>query len=113
MNQSVAPTSFMTSTSRRREYSDSRIVLPISSIEAIASSDARPAIAYFTTRVAVRILFVSSSRLRTSSIALSTGTRSPPDGASGASASRMVVMLSGWSGVMRKVSGSGLEPRSL
>ena len=34
MNQLVAPTSFMTSTSRRRAKIDSRIVLPISRIEA-------------------------------------------------------------------------------
>src|ERR1700758_3942537 len=38
MNQSVAPTSFITSTSRLRAYSDSRIVLAMSSTEAIVSS---------------------------------------------------------------------------
>ena len=40
MNQSVAPTSFITSTSRRRAYSDSRIVFAISRIEATHSSTA-------------------------------------------------------------------------
>jgi hypothetical protein len=34
MNQSVAPTSFMTSTSRRREKSESRMVFAISIVEA-------------------------------------------------------------------------------
>ena len=75
MNQSVAPTSFITSTSRRRAYSDSRIVLAISRIEATPSRPASSAIVSFTTRVTERILFVSSSRLRTSSIAGSTTVR--------------------------------------
>ena len=63
----------------------------------------------FTTRVTERIFAVSSSRLRTSSIAGSITVR-PPDGDCGASASRTAPMLSGSSGVTRKVSGSGLEP---
>ena len=40
MNQLVAPTSFITSTSRRRAKTDSRIVLAISAIEASTSSAA-------------------------------------------------------------------------
>ena len=61
MNQSVAPTSFITSTSRRRENSDRRIVLEISrTLEAISSRTASSAIVSFTTRVAVRIFVVSS-----------------------------------------------------
>ena len=86
MNQSVAPTSFITSTSRRRANSESRMVLAISSTEATPSSPASSAIVSFTTRVTERILFVSSSRLRTSSIAGSTMVR-PPPGPAGASAS--------------------------
>ena len=46
MNQFVAPTSFITSTSRRRAKIDSRIVLPISRIDAtsriVISAEARP-----------------------------------------------------------------------
>ena len=111
MNQSVAPTSFITSTSRRRAYSDSRIVFAISRIDATPSRTANSAIVIFTTRVTERILFVSSSRLRTSSIAGSTTVRAP-DGACGASASRSLAMSSGLVGVTRNVSGSGLEPSS-
>ena len=84
-------------------------MLAISSIEAVTSRIASSAIVSFTTRVTDRILAVSSSRLRTSSIDGST-TERPPDGERGASASRIWPMLSGLSGVMRKVSGSGLEP---
>ena len=43
-NQLVAPTSFMTSTSRRRAKMESRIVLPISSTAAMPSTTAMPAI---------------------------------------------------------------------
>ena len=94
MNQSVAPTSFITSTSRRRAYSDSRIVLAISRIEAITSRPASSAVVSFTTRVTERILSVSSSRLLTSSIAGSMTVR-PPPAPTGASASRSAPMLSG------------------
>ena len=72
MNQSVAPTSFMTSTSRRRANSDRRIVLEISRTEASTSSAASSAMLSFTTRVAERIFVVSSRRFLTSSIAGST-----------------------------------------
>ena len=111
MNQSVAPTSFITSTSRRRANSESRIVLAISSTEAITSRPASSAVVSFTARVTERILFVSSSRLVTSSIAGSVTARSPP-GPTGASASRSLVMLSGSSGVIRNVCGSGLKSPS-
>ena len=60
MNQSVAPTSFMTSTSRRREKSDSRIVLETSRTLATTSSTASRPVVSFTTRVATRIFCVSS-----------------------------------------------------
>ena len=43
-NQLVAPTSFITSTSRRRAKMESRIVLPISSTAAMPSTTAMPAI---------------------------------------------------------------------
>ena len=72
-------------------------MLAISRIEATQSRTASSAIVSFTTRVAERILLVSSSRLRTSSIAGSITVR-PPDGESGASALRIFVMLSGLSG---------------
>ena len=111
MNQSVAPTSFMTSTSRRRAYIERRIVFATSRIEASASRTARPPIVSFTTRVAVRILSVLSRRSLTSSIAESATVRAP-EGETGASASRTSTMLSGWSGVTRKESGSGLRPSS-
>src|SRR3954462_11144489 len=51
----------------------------------------------FTTRVAERILSVSSSRLRTSSIERSTTVRAP-EGETGASASRTLTMSSGLAG---------------
>ena len=86
-------------------------MLAISSIEATPSSASSSAIVIFTTRVTERILFVSSSRLRTSSIAGSTTVR-PPPGACGASASLSLPMSSGLAGVTRNVSGSGLEPSS-
>ena len=108
MNQLVAPTSFITSTSRRRAKIDRRIVLAISAIEASTSSTARPAVSPFTRPVAERILLVSSSRLRTSSMAASCG--SPPVGFS--ALRRSASILSGSSGVTRKESGSGFEPSS-
>ncbi len=111
MNQSVAPTSFMTSTSRRRENSDSLIVLDTSSTEATTSSTASSPVVIFTTRVATRIFCVSSLEFLTTWIAGSSVVR-PPPGVEGDSASRSLSALSGSSGVMRKVSGSGLLPRS-
>ena len=42
MNQFVAPTSFITSTSRRRAKIDRRIVLPISRIDATSRIDDEP-----------------------------------------------------------------------
>ena len=71
MNQLVAPTSFITSTSRRRAKIDSRIVFATSAIDASTSSAASIAVSAFTKPVALRILSVSSSRSRTSSIAAS------------------------------------------
>ncbi len=59
MNQSVAPTSFMTSTSRRRANIDRRIVLAISSTDASASSPIRTAIASLSDIVPLTILSVS------------------------------------------------------
>ena len=41
MNQFVAPTSFITSISRRREKIESRIVFAISSVDAIDEDDHR------------------------------------------------------------------------
>src|SRR2546421_604288 len=78
MNQSVAPTSFITSTSRRRANRDSLIVLEISRMEAAMSSAASSAIVSFTMRVAERILLVSSRRFLTSSIDGSAGRAPPP-----------------------------------
>jgi hypothetical protein len=103
MNQFVAPTRRITSTSRRREKSESRIVFATSRIDATTSSTERIAVVSFTTRVADRILSVSSRRFLTSSIA---GSPVP------ASALRSAPMLSGSSGVTRNVSGSGFEPSS-
>ncbi len=51
MNQSVAPTSFITSTSRRLAYSDRRIVLAISSTEAIVSRIAKASPPHLTAEV--------------------------------------------------------------
>ena len=65
MNQSVAPTSFITSISRRRANSDSRIVLPISTIEASVSSAASSAAVIVTKRVTVSSFAVSSVWLET------------------------------------------------
>ncbi len=109
MNQSVAPTSFITSTSRRRAYIESRIVFATSSSEASASSAASRPIVSFTTRVAERILSVFSLRSLTSSIELSITVRWP-EGDIGASASRTCTIASGSSGVTRSRSGSGLVP---
>ena len=50
MNQLVAPTSFITSTSRRRAKIDSRIVLPISRIEATSRIVIRPRPAHWMKR---------------------------------------------------------------
>ena len=69
MNQLVAPTSLITSTSRRRAKIDSRIVFATSRIEASTSSAASRRVSSFTVLVAERILLVSSSRSLTSSIA--------------------------------------------
>ena len=82
MNQSVAPTSFMTSTSRRREKSDSRIVLDTSRTLATMSSTASRPVVSFTTRVATRIFCVSSLEFLTVSMAGSIVV-CPPPGASG------------------------------
>jgi hypothetical protein len=109
MNQSVAPTSFMTSTSRRRENSDRRMVFETSRTLATTSSTASSPVVSFTTRVATRMRSVSSREFFTVSIAGSTVVR-PPPGAAGASASRSFSALSGLSGVTRNVSGSGLVP---
>jgi len=78
----------------------------MSRIEAVISRPASIAVVSFTTRVADRILFVSSRRLRTVSIAGSMGL--PPD----SSALFSAPMFDAWSGVIRKVSGSGLLPSS-
>ena len=111
MNQSVAPTSFMTSTSRRRENSDRRMVFDTSSTDAMISSVASSPVVSFTTRVATRIFCVSSFEFFTESIAGSITVR-PPPGVEGDSASRSLSASSGLSGVTRKVSGSGFEPSS-
>ena len=94
MNQSVAPTSFMTSTSRRREKSDRRIVLDTSRTLATMSRTASRPVVSFTTRVATRIFCVSSLEFLTVSIDGSIVVR-PPPGAMGASASRSFSALSG------------------
>ena len=83
----------------------------MSRTDAATSSDASRAIVSLTMRVADRILFVSSRRLRTSSIDGSVGARRPA-APTGAMASRTRLRLPAWSGVTRKVSGSGLEPSS-
>ena len=107
MNQSVAPTSFITSTSRRRENSDRRIVLEISSIDANTSSAASSAIVILITRVADRIWSVCAWRFWTAAIAGSV-TRRMPSGLAWSSSARNAPELSGRSGVTRKMSGSGL-----
>ena len=86
-------------------------MLAISSTEAIISRPASSAVVSFTARVTERILFVSSSRLVTSSIAGSITVR-PPPGATGDSALRTLPMLSGLSGVIRNRCGSGLNSPS-
>ena len=58
MNQSVAPTSFITSTSRRRAYSDRRIVLAISRIDAIVSRAANARPPHLTAEVSSSAFFV-------------------------------------------------------
>ena len=107
MNQSVAPTSFITSTSRRRENSDRRIVLAMSSTEATISRIASTAIVIFTRRVTVRILLVSPWELLTVWIAESLTARWP-GGVLWLSSVRTRFELLGLSGVTRSVSGSGL-----
>ena len=107
MNQSVAPTSFITSTSRRRENSDRRIVLEINSTEASTSSAANSAIVILMIRVADRMRLVCAWRLATEAIAGSL-IRRVPSGLVGSSSARSASALSGLSGVTRKVSGSGL-----
>ena len=62
MNQFVAPTSRITSTSRRRAKMDSRIVLATSSTDASTSKPASEASRIFIVLVADRIFSVSSSR---------------------------------------------------
>ena len=108
MNQSVAPTSFITSTSRRREYSESRIVLAISRIEAITSRIVSTAAVIVTRLVTWRIFLVSLRLLETfctdGSIVRAVG---------GVSASRIDSTYCGLVGITWKLSGSGLVPSSL
>src|ERR1700689_4924282 len=78
MNQSVAPTSFITSTSRRRAYKDSRMVLAISRIEAIVSNTVRAAAVIVTRLVTSRIFLVSVVLLETLWIAGSIVPVPPP-----------------------------------
>ena len=111
MNQSVAPTSFITSTSRRRAYSDSRIVFAISSIEASVSSTVSTAAVIVTRLVTSRIFLVSLFLFETFSIAGSSGFAPPPD-AGGVRLLRTASTLPGLSGITWNVSGSGLEPSS-
>jgi hypothetical protein len=106
MNQLVAPTSFITSTSRRRANTDRRIVFAINAIEANTSSAASPAPSALTRPVADRISSVSRSRLRTSSTPASRGL--PP----GARSSTIAPISSGSSGVRRNRLGNGLLPSS-
>ena len=79
MNQSVAPTSFITSTSRRRAYSDSRIVLAISRIDAIVSRTANARPPQVIAEVSSSIFFVSPFLFETLAIDGSIG---PPFGVS-------------------------------
>ena len=82
------------------------MVLAISAIEAKMSSAASPAVSAFTRPVADRILSVSSSRLRTSSMASSRGCPAP------VSELTTEASLSGSSGVTRNDAGSGFVPSS-
>ena len=84
----------------------------MSRIDAVTSRIASIAVVSFTTRVAERILLVSSRRLRTVSIAASTGRPDFPPAAGGWRASLSWSMLDALSGVTRNVSGSGLLPSS-
>src|SRR6202011_854 len=59
MNQSGAPTNFITSTSLLLAYQDTRIVVAISRIEASASSTVRTAAVIVTRFVTSRIFLVS------------------------------------------------------
>ena len=101
MNQLVAPTSFITSTSRRRAKIERRIVFATRAIDASVNRIARPAVTSFTSPVADRIFFVSCLRFRTSSMA---GNRD------GGSAAAIALMPSGSRGTSRNESGSGFEP---
>lgn len=109
MKPSVAPTSFMICTSRRREKTERRIVLEISRIEAMIRRAASSPIITLTTRVAVRIFSVFDLEEPTDSIEGST-VAVPPPGVEGCSAETRAIEAPGFSGVMRNVSGSGLEP---
>ena len=98
MNQSVAPTSFITSTSRRRAYSDSRIVLAISRIEAIVSSTVSAAAVIVTRLVTSRIFFVSLRLLEMLWIEASI-VPVPPPAVGGASELWTASTLAGLSGI--------------
>ena len=109
MNQSVAPTSFITSTSRRRAYSDRRIVLAISRIEASTSRTVSTAAVIVTRLVTSRIFCVSVCLFDTVAIDESIG---PPPLPPPLSAVWTASTLLGLSGITWKVSGSGFAPSS-
>ena len=111
MNQSVAPTSFITSTSRRRANSDSLIVLAINSTEASVSSTARTAAVIVTRLVTLSSFLVSVLWFETLPIAGSS-IRVPPPGCRGVSALRIASTFDGSFGYTWNVSGSGLEDSS-
>ena len=108
MNQSVAPTSFITSTSRRRENSDRRIVFEISSTEANTSSAAEQRHRELDhargreDRVRLRLAVLHRRDRRVGDQARAERARLVELGAQRAR------RRSGWSGVTRKMSGSGL-----
>ncbi len=112
MKESVAPTSFMTSTSRRRE---NRLNLDGAGDQQDRGDDQQDResapIASFTTRVAVRILVVSSS-CDFNPVDRAIDRHPPPAAAVGGARTLRKAndALSGLSGVTRKVSGSGLVP---
>ncbi len=108
MNQSVAPTSFITSTSRRRENRERRIVFEISSTDANTSSAASSAIVILIMRVAERIVLVCAWRFCTSAIAGSVTRRVTERARLVELGAQRARVRSGWSGVRRKMSGSGL-----
>src|ERR1700730_17677056 len=107
MNQSVAPTSFITSTSRRRANSDSLMVLAINSTEAAISSTVNTAAVIVTRLVTSRIFLVSSLWLETLWIDWSIVPQPPA-----LSAVRIASASAGLSGYTWKVSGSGLVESS-